>query len=258
MIFLYVKKSKLTKGFTSLTLLLIAALLIAVVNLQNTGVFLNTNRKLPIYCVDTKEKKVALTFDASWGEDNTEEILKVLNKYDVKATFFLVGAWIDQHPEKLKAIHTSGHEIGNHTDRHPEMSTITRERLIREIEIADSKIRKITGSGTKLFRAPSGSYNNLVVETVESMNRYCIQWNVDSIDWREEGADIEYNRVIKKARPGSIILFHNEAKHTPGNLPRIIEYLKKQGYSFVTVSELIYKDNYRLDSTGKQIYKKNN
>lgn len=257
MIFLHIRKSKLKKVFTTVTILLSAVLMITVASYRKAGVFLNTARKLPIYSVDTKEKKVAITFDVSWDKENTDKILAILDKYNVKATFFLVGIWIDQNPDQLKKMYDAGHEIGNHTNRHPDMSSISREKLINEIEVADAKIRKITGKGTTLFRAPSGSYNNLIIETVESMKRYCIQWDVDSIDWKEEGADIEYNRVVKKVSPGSIILFHNEAKFTPENLPRIIEYLQKEGYKFSKVSDLIYKDNYYIDPFGKQIYNKN-
>jgi peptidoglycan-N-acetylglucosamine deacetylase len=258
MIFFYIRKSKLKKVFTALTILLSSVLMMTIVDYGKSGVFSNAGRKLPIYSVDTKEKKVAITFDVSWDKDNTDKILALLDKYNVKATFFLVGTWIDQYPDKLKAMYDKGHEIGNHTNRHPDMNSITREKLINEIELADSKIRKITGQGTTLFRSPSGAYNDLVIETVENMKRYCIQWDVDSVDWREEGADIEYNRVIKKTSPGSIILFHNEAKYTPENLPRIIEYLKKEGYKFEKVSELIYKENYYINYSGKQIYNKNN
>lgn len=258
MISLYIKRAKLRKSFTAITILLLAVFMVTLTNYGKIGVFLNSNRKLPIYSVDTMEKKVAITFDVSWDKENTDKILEILDRYNVKATFFIVGTWIDENPDKLKAIYDKGHDIGNHTNKHPDMNNISRERLMNEIELADSKIRKVTGAGTSLFRAPSGAYNNLVIDTVEKMNRYCIQWNVDSVDWKEEGADIEYNRVITKTSPGSIILFHNEAKYTPQNLPKIIEYLQKNGYKFLKVSDLIYKDNFRIDHSGKQISNKNN
>ena len=224
-------------------------------NFKNKGVFVGQERKLPIYSVDTKEKKIAITFDVSWGDDRTEDILKILDEYNVKATFFIVGAWIDQYPEKLKTMFEKGHEIGNHSNKHPMMTTISKERMISEIDTTDAKIMSITGQGTTLFRCPSGEYNNLVVETVESTNHYCIQWDVDSIDWKEQGAEIEYNRIIKKTKNGSILLFHNDAKYTPENLPKILENLKGQGYEFVKISELIYKNNYYINEAGKQMQK---
>ena len=224
-------------------------------NLITKGVFLGEQRKLPIYSVDTKEKKIALSFDASWGDDKTDNILKVLDKYNVKATFFVVGAWIDQYPDKLKTIYEKGHEIGNHSNRHPIMTTISKDRMISEIAITDAKIMSITKQATTLFRCPSGEYNNLVIETVEDTNHYCIQWDADSIDWKAEGAEIELDRIIKKTKPGSILLFHNEAKYTPENLPKILEYLKGEGYEFVKISDLIYKNNYYINGQGKQIKK---
>jgi polysaccharide deacetylase family sporulation protein PdaB len=258
MIFLCIKKSKVYKGFSASVVLLLVVLIVLVGNIYDVDVFQRDKRKLPIYSVDTKEKKVALTFDASWGQDNTEKIVQILDKYDVKATFFLVGAWVDSNPNKLKLLFDKGHEIGNHTNLHPNMNSISKEKLIKEIESADNKIKKIIGQGTTLFRAPSGDYNNSVIETIEGTNRYVIQWNVDSIDWKGDGADIEYNRVMKKTVPGSIILFHCEAIHTPDNLPKIIEALKEKGYVFTTVSQLIYKENFYIDENGKQIYNKNN
>lgn len=228
---------------------------LSIYNLKINGVFLGGQRKLPIYSVDTREKRIAISFDVSWGDDRTDDILKILDKYNVKATFFIVGAWIDQYPDKLKMMYEKGHEIGNHSNKHPIMTTISKEKIIKEIATTDSKIMAITGKGTTLFRCPSGEYNNLVIEAVEATNHYCIQWDVDSIDWKEQGADIEYNRIVKKTKPGSILLFHNDAKYTPENLPRILENLKEQSYEFVKVSDLIYKDNYYINEAGKQIQK---
>lgn len=247
------KAKMVKKVFLAMFLLCVAIIGSVFYKNKNIATFINVNRNLPIYYVDTKDKKIALTFDVSWGTDNTDKILQVLDKYNVKATFFLVGGWVDQYPEKVKSIYEKGHEIGNHSDRHPDMTKISRDKIIEDIDINDSKIRKLTGEGTKLFRCPEGSYNNLVVQTVKATNHYCIQWDVDSIDWKEEGANLEYERVVKKVKNGSIILFHNNAKYTPDNLPKVIENLKKQGYEFVKVGDLIYKDNYHIDYDGKQM-----
>ncbi|MCT8977315.1 polysaccharide deacetylase family sporulation protein PdaB [Clostridium sp. CX1] len=222
-------------------------------NQNDTSVLLRLDKKLPIYCVDTEDKKISLTIDVSWGNDNTEKILDILDKYNIKATFFVVGGWVDQYPDRLKEIYKRGHEIGNHSNKHPDMTKLSRENIIKDMHINDAKIRNLTGEGTKLFRCPEGAYNDLVVKTVEEAGYYCIQWDVDSIDWKEQGADIEYNRVIKNTKPGSILLFHNNAKYTPENLPRIIEKFQSEGYQFVKTGDLIYKDNYKVDYAGKQI-----
>lgn len=211
------------------------------------------DRKIPIYSVDTGEDKVvAISFDASWGADNTIKILDILDQENVKSTFFLVGRWVDEYQEEVKEIHKRGHEIGNHSNSHPNMTTLTKDQMKKEILITDAKIRDLTGEGTKTFRCPEGAYNDQVMVAVEETDHYTIQWDVDSIDWKEQGADIEYQRVIDNVKPGSIILFHNNAKYTPENLPRVLQNLKKDGYSFVTVSEIIFKDNFSIDHTGKQ------
>lgn len=245
---------RFSKKIFLVSMLLLSAVVSSVfINYKDTGVFLKVNRKLPIYNVDIKEKKIAISFDVSWGNDNMEKILDILDKYNVKATFFIVGGWIDESPDKVKEIFNRGHEIGNHSNRHPDMTKLSKEKIIEDIDICDAKVRNLTGEGTKLFRVPEGSYNDLVVKTVEETGHYCIQWDVDSIDWKEQGAAIEYNRVISKTKPGSIILFHNNAKYTPKNLPKIIEKLQSEGYKFVKVGDLIYKNNYHIDYNGKQI-----
>lgn len=250
------KNKTILKRLGALALIVVVALVgVCLYNYKNLGVF-GIKRKLPIYSVDTKEKKIAISFDASWGADNTLKLLDTLDKYKVKATFFLVGRWVDEYPNETKEIFKRGHEIGNHSDKHPTMTKLSREDMIKEISNCDAKLMSLTGKGTTLFRCPEGAYNDSVIETVEGTNHYCIQWDVDSIDWKAQGAELEYERVIKKVKPGSIVLFHNNAKYTPENLPRILEKLKSEGYKFVKISDLIYKDNYEIDHTGKQILKK--
>ncbi len=250
----FIRKHK--KVFLSVALLLIASILIAAISSKGTFAVFSQGKKMPIYCVDTEEKKVAITFDTTWGESNTMELLDILDKYDAKATFFVIGLWADDFPDILKEIDKRGHEIGNHTNKHPNMTTISKERMLKDTEIADAKILNLTGKNTTLFRFPEGAYNDLAIETVESTGRKCIQWDVDSIDWKAQGTDIEYERVMKKTKPGSIILFHTDVKYTPQSLPKILESLSSQGYKFVTVSELMYKDNYDINNEGKQIKRK--
>lgn len=244
--------SKIYKKVLFAVLLLAISTVSSIFLNVSKGVFIQ-DKNIPIYSVDTQEKKVSITFDVNWGNDNTIEILDILDKYNVKATFFIIGNWAEDFPELTKEIYKRGHEIGNHSDTHPDFTQVSKERIIREISVADAKIMKITGQGTKLFRCPSGSYNDNALNAVKSAGYYCIQWDVDSIDWKAEGADKEYERVMKKIKPGSIMLFHSDAKFTPTNLPRIIEGLKDKGYSFVKVGDLIYRENYKINLEGKQI-----
>lgn len=245
-------KSKIYKKVLFAVLLLAVSTISSIFLNVSKGVFIQ-DKNIPIYSVDTQEKKVSITFDVNWGNDNTIEILDILDKYNVKATFFIIGNWAEDFPELTKEIYKRGHEIGNHSDTHPDFTQVSKDRIIKEISVADAKIMKITGQGTKLFRCPSGSYNDNALNAVKSAGYYCIQWDVDSIDWKAEGADMEYERVMKKVNAGSIILFHSDAKFTPYNLPRIIENLKSEGYSFVKVGDLIYKENYKINLEGKQI-----
>lgn len=235
-------------------LILIFSVLIKFDNKDIISVF-SSEKRVPLYSVDTKDKKVAISFDVNWGPDNTGKILDTLDKYKVKSSFFVLGKWVEKFPNKIKIIYERGHEIGNHSNTHVDMTKISKEKIINEIAITDAKIMEITGKKTKLFRFPSGAYNNEAIEAVERTNHIPIQWDVDSIDWKEQGEEIEYKRVMKSVKPGSIILFHNNAKYTPKNLDRIIKKLKEEGYEIVTVSELIYKDNYAIDNAGRQIKK---
>ncbi|MCM1992435.1 polysaccharide deacetylase family sporulation protein PdaB [Oceanirhabdus seepicola] len=255
---MYLKKIKFN---INIKIIIFSAIIVIVgaliLNKSFIDVFNLNNKKLPIYNVDTNgEKVIAITFDASWGADNTIKILDVLDEYDVKATFFLVGRWVDEYKAEVEEIHKRGHEIGNHSNSHPNMTSLSKDAIIREIISTDSKIRAITGEGTKVFRFPEGAYNDQTVQIIEESGHYCIQWDVDSIDWKEQSAQNEYDRVISKTMGGSIVLFHNNAKYTPENLPKILKQLKSDGFSFVTVSELIYKEDYIIDHAGKQTKKK--
>lgn len=244
------------KLFLAVVLIAISSVVSIISNYKDMGVLKILHRKLPIYSVSTEDKKVAVTFDISLGdEENTEKILDILDKYQAKATFFLVGRWIDDNEKYAKEIVERGHELGNHSDKHPDMTQMSKGKITADIMSCEAKIIAATGHGTKLFRSPEGAYNDTIIEAAEEAGFFNVQWDVDSIDWKEEGASIEYNRVIKKTKPGSILLFHNTAKYTPETLPRVLETLQKDGYTFVKVSDLIYKDNYYIDASGKQIPK---
>lgn len=237
-------------------LLVLVIILSVIVNKRSISVSINETAKLPIFRVNTEEKEVALTFDINWAEeDHLDEILQILKKYDAKGTFFIMGGWVnytDDNKEKLKNIYNDGHEIGNHSYIHPNFMNITEERMNDELKKTEDIIYETIGYNTKLFRFPSGSYNEKALNYVMSKGYKCIQWDVDSVDWKQAGADVEYNRVMKNVKEGSILLFHNNAKYTPENLDRIINKLTGEGYKFLTVSELVYDDNYYIDENGVQ------
>lgn len=212
-----------------------------------------TQRDLPIYCVQKDSKVCSLTFDAAWGNEDTQQLIDILGKYNIKATFFVVGEWVDKFPESVKALHDAGHEIMNHSDDHPYFTKLSAEQMKAQLSACNEKIAAITGVTPDLFRPPYGDYNDSVVSTVRDCGMYTIQWDVDSLDWKDPTPDEIVQRVLKRVQPGSIVLFHNAAQNTPAALPSVIEGLIQQGYTIVPVSQLILRENYTMDHTGRQI-----
>lgn len=140
----------------------------------------NLERKLPIYCVQTEEPKVSVSFDAAWGADDTDELLRILKENDVKATFFLCGYWVEKYPEEVKKIAEAGHDLGNHSATHPHMSQQTTEQITKELQKCHRNVKELTGIEMDLFRPPFGEYDNEVIETAKQNGYYTIQWDVDS------------------------------------------------------------------------------
>lgn len=213
-------------------------------------------RLVPIYYVDTTEKKMAISFDACWGAAETPEILKILRDHDLKTTFFLTGFWVDKYPEMVQKIAEEGHEIGNHTYSHPHLNTLSEEQIREELRKLNEMIFELTGKKPYLFRPPFGEYNNKVIATAKRCGYQTIQWSIDSLDWQELGKETMIKRVTENLHPGAIALFHNNGKYTAEALPAIIDFVKAEGYKILPISELIYKDDYSIDSnTGAQIQK---
>lgn len=215
----------------------------------------NAVRRLPIYCVKTDEKKIAVTFDAAWSAEDTDHLISILKKHKAKATFFAVGDWVEKNPEAVKKLFDAGHEIANHSDTHAAFSKLTRTAIVKEINDCNKKIEAITNQKVTLVRAPSGDYDNKSIEAAENLSMKMIQWSVDSLDWKKLSTDEMVSRIMTKTENGSILLFHNGVENTPSALDNALSLLSEKGYSFVTVSDLVYKDNYTIDHTGKQILK---
>lgn len=213
------------------------------------------NRKIPIYCVDRDDNYVAISFDAAWGADKTRQIMDVCESYNVKATFFLVGFWIDKYPEMVAEIAARGFEIGTHSNTHPQMSKLNAAKCREELVTSCRKLADITGAPVKVFRPPFGDYNNQLLETATDLGLYTIQWSVDSLDWKGLSA-VQIAQRVQKAKSGDIILCHNNSDHIVEALPLIFEALKLKNLKFCTIGELIYLDNYYVDSNGKQIRRK--
>ena len=221
----------------------------------NSSSYQIASRELPIYSVETEEKQAALSFDAAWGNEDTQELLTILDQYDVKATFFMTGQWISKYPDDVKAILDAGHDLGNHSNSHPNMSDLSTAEMKEEIMTTHEKVKELTGYEMTLFRPPYGDYNDAVVNAVKECGYYCIQWDVDSLDWKNYGVDPLIQTVCnhKNLKNGSIVLMHNGGKYTADALESVIKGLQSQGYELVPISQLIIKENYHMDHTGRQI-----
>ena len=213
----------------------------------------NEQREIPIYYVDTAEKVCALSFDAAWGNEQTNTLLDILDRYEVKSTFFLVGQWVDKYTEDVKEIAARGHDVGNHSATHPHMAQLSAGDQQQEIEDCNKAVEALTGSCPTLFRAPYGEYDNKLVSGLKERGMYCVQWNIDSLDWKDPSPGEMVSRVKEKLCPGSIILMHNGAKNTPEALPQIIEAIRGEGYTIAPVSKLIPEGEYYTDHEGKMI-----
>ena len=236
----------------SVTLLLAAAVVLAAESPRFAAASA-AQRQLPIYCVERDQKMASLTFDAAWGNEDTQALIDILGKYNVKATFFVVGAWVDKYPESVKALHDAGHEVMNHSNDHPHMNALSADEIVANVNACSDKIEKATGARPTLLRCPYGEYDDHVIAAVRSAGLTPIQWDVDSLDWRGLSAAEIYERVTTKVQPGSIILFHNAAKHTPEALEDIVKYLMGQGCELVPISRLILTGSYTIDHAGKQL-----
>ena len=215
-----------------------------------------TTRQLPIYCVQREQKLVSISFDAAWGNEDTQQLIEILGQYQVPATFFVVGEWVDKYPESVKALHDAGHEVMNHSNTHAHYPQLSAEEVVADLNACNDKIEAVTGVRPTLVRLPYGDYDDRSINAVRSIGMEPIQWDVDSLDWKDISAGEITQRVTEKVGPGSIVLFHNAALHTPEALPGILEYLLGQGYSIVPVSQLVLSGeegtDYTIDHTGRQ------
>ena len=209
-------------------------------------------RQLPIYSVQREDKTIAISFDAAWGNEDTQTLIDILDRYQVHATFFVVGDWVDRYPDSVKALYDAGNEVMSHSSHHAHFSQLSSEEIKSDLAACNEKIQAITGVSPVLFRCPYGEYDDHVIQSVKDSGMTAIQWDVDSLDWKGISADEIQNRVLKNVKPGSIVLFHNAAEHTPEALPGILERLLNDGYTIVPISELLLDGDYTIDHTGRQ------
>ena len=211
-----------------------------------------SQRSLPVYSVERGDKWVALSFDAAWGNEDTQTLIDILDRYGVHSTFFVVGDWVDKYPESVKALADAGNDVINHSSDHAHFSSLSDQQIAENITACNEKIAAVTGVTPALFRCPYGEYDDHVIQGVQALGMTAVQWDVDSLDWKGLSAQEITQRVLQQIKPGSIVLFHNAAEHTPEALPGILASLQKDGYTILPISQLLLEGETFIDSTGMQ------
>ncbi len=209
-------------------------------------------RELPVYCVEREDKVVSISFDASWGADKTIPILDILDQYNVKTTFFLVGGWVDKYPDMLKEIVARGHEIGNHSDTHAHMNKLSEQQIRDELRGMSDKVEQLTGIRPTLFRPPYGEYNDRVITVSRAEGYEAVQWSIDSLDWKDRGTQDIIKQCTHRVDNGDIVLFHNDSNDIVNALPTVIQHYQGLGYTIIPVSEILLDSPYTIDVQGKQ------
>lgn len=251
--FVVVKKKRIILAAFLCALMIAGIITTVLLQAKAESVSAQTKKLLPVYSVQTEEKKVALTFDAAWGSDKTEKILDLLDAYGVKATFFLVGFWIEDNPELTQEIASRGHCIGNHSENHPHLPTLSKEKMSDEIDSVNDRLEKLTGQKAVFFRPPFGDYNDELIALLAEKGMTGVQWSVDSLDWKGLSGGQIAERILSKVKCGSIILCHNNSDHILEALPLVLMGLKNKGLISVPISELVMTENYTIDNNGTQI-----
>ena len=182
-------------------------------------------------------KTIALTFDDGPGP-YTEKLLDILDKYDAKATFFLIGSKVSGQASVVRSIQARGHQLGNHSWSHPELPKLSVDQIAGEIDRTNEAIRQATGVKPSILRPPYGAVNGVVLEQLRLRNMSSILWSVDTRDWADRNSQIVCSRAVAGARPGAVILMHDIHQTSVNAVPCILSSLKQQGYSFVTIQRL--------------------
>ena len=197
-------------------------------------------KEMPIFFIKKNVPQICLTFDISWGEKTLPLVLKVLTEQQVPATFFVSGPWAVRHPEMIRSIYQSGHEIASHGDRHINLSQFPKEVVRENILKAHQDLLSVVGRVVPYFRPPNGDYDDVVIDTARELGFETIIWSIDSLDWKNPGPEYMVDRILKRAFPGAIVLCHasDSSKQIDLALPGIITGLRAKGFKLVPLSQL--------------------
>jgi peptidoglycan/xylan/chitin deacetylase (PgdA/CDA1 family) len=214
---------------------------------------MTSRHQTPIYAVERDDRALALTFDAAWASGQLEEILAVLEKERVSATFFLSGYFLERYPDLARRIASLGHEVGNATFTNPHLTSLSAVEIANEIAKNHTLIKSVTGQEAKVFRPPFGEYNDEVIGRARALGYQTVLWSVDSMDWRNPAVDLVADNLARDARPGAIVLLHIRGRNTASALAKALPVLKRKGLKPALLSDLLLtKDYYVEKDTGVQ------
>lgn len=247
-----VKKNTLIRAAIFL-LLVIGAIVYTQVAFRDAKPASTESAVVPVCRVATDDKAVALTFDTAFGDaDCTEQILAVLKEKGAPATFFVMGLWANEYPEKMDALAQSGCEIASHSMNHTAYTELTETEMLSDAAQAAELIFDATGYDTELLRLPYGKFDTRTIMALQAQGYIPLKWSLDSKDWKGLSADKIADTVLSQAESGDIIMFQNNVPATPEALGAVIQGLKEQGFTLVTVSGLLIGGEYYVDEDGTQ------
>ncbi|WP_214483818.1 polysaccharide deacetylase family sporulation protein PdaB [Bacillus sp. SM2101] len=226
-------------------IIIVAALFTAIFlyleNALNNTVFSTEDGPRAIYKGDERGEKIALTFDVNWGDEHILNILEVLKKEKLNATFFILADWAERHPEVVTQIAEDGHEIGSKGYSYKDYSELEASEIKTDILKSKDVFKVLQVKAAPLLRPPTGNINEEVIATASEVGYTVVHWSIDSQDWLRPGTKEITKNVTKNLNGGDIILLHasDSASQTAEALPSIIQFIKKKGYKNVTVTELI-------------------
>jgi polysaccharide deacetylase family sporulation protein PdaB len=239
--FFWIINGKRFKQYLIIVVSAFFAAAIVYVEGNQLSVFFNEHDPAALYKVDTQEKKVALTFDISWGDEKVHDILQILKTQSLKTTFFVTGEWAERHPELVEKIIKDGHEIGSLGYRYNSYTELEDQQIRKDILKAKQILDELTGKKTVWLRPPNGKLDKRVIEISQRAEQTLVLWNVNPKDYENPGVDTIVKGVTDNVNKGDIVLLHasDRVKHTMDALPILIKELKSDGFKLVNVTELV-------------------
>ena len=236
---LILKKMTIIKCAVCVLLVIVGVVAAKLIFDDTEEVFSQPQDNEMLTAVNTDEKVVALTFDTTFGNDRTQQILNILNEEGVKCTFAVMGAWAGENPAMVKAIADGGHELISHSMSHSRYNDMSDEDMLADAKAAKAMLYSEYGVNTSFIRPPYGTLSGEKTAVLRQNGFIPVKWTIDAMDWKGDGSDAVENRVLSNIKPGSIIVMQNNSEDAVSSLMNILAQLEKQDYKVVTLSELM-------------------